>query len=111
MSVCFILPYTPLLYSKTGVYRGLHYFLILALKHILWVLVRAASLRNRLIEAVLTCTHNICFEQKYENIQNSSTESCHFYRHEKSLYIACACFRNDLRRVARYPVFGFCLSL
>ena len=22
---------------------------------------------NRLIEAVLTCTHNICFEQKYEN--------------------------------------------
>ena len=29
MSVCFIPPYTPLLYSKTGVYRGLHYFLLL----------------------------------------------------------------------------------
>ena len=34
MSVCFIPPYTPLLYSKTGVYRGLHYFRIFALKHI-----------------------------------------------------------------------------
>ena len=27
MFVCFIPPYTPLLYSKTGVYRGIHYFL------------------------------------------------------------------------------------
>ena len=50
-------PYTPLLYSKTGDYRGIHYFLIFALKHRLWVLVRTA-------EAVLTCTHNLCFEQK-----------------------------------------------
>ena len=41
MSVCFIPPYTPLLYSKTGVYRGIHYN-----------------------EAVLTCTHDSCFEQK-----------------------------------------------
>ena len=37
ISVSFIPPYTPLLYSKTGVYRGIHYFLIFALKHILWV--------------------------------------------------------------------------
>ena len=50
-SVCFIPPYTPLLYSKTGVYRGVHYFLIFALKHRLWILVRTAS-----------------FEQKYEKI-------------------------------------------
>ena len=48
------------LYSKTGVYRGIHYFLFFAVNHILWVLVRTAS-------TVLTCTHNICFEQKYEN--------------------------------------------
>ena len=34
MSVCFIHPYTPLLYSKTGVYRGIHYFLIFAQKYI-----------------------------------------------------------------------------
>ena len=46
MSVCFIPPYTPLLYSKTGVYRGLNYFLIFALKHILWVLIRIASPRR-----------------------------------------------------------------
>ena len=46
MSVCFIPPYTPLLYSKSGVYRGKHYFLIFALKHRLWVLVRTASLRR-----------------------------------------------------------------
>ena len=47
-------PYIPLLYSKSGVYMGIHYLLIFALKHIVWVLVR-------------TCTHNICFELKYEN--------------------------------------------
>ena len=45
-SMCFIPQYTPLLYSKTGVYRSIHYFLIFALKHILWVLVRTASLRR-----------------------------------------------------------------
>ena len=89
MSVCFIPPYTPLLYSKTGVYRGIHYFLIFALKHILWVLVRTAS-----NEAVLTCTHNICFEQKNENSTKKSTENWHFYSREKTLYIAWVCFRN-----------------
>ena len=50
----------PLLYNKTGVYRGIHYFLIFALKHRLWVLT----------EAVLTCTHDLCFEQKNKNIKN-----------------------------------------
>ena len=56
MSVKCIPPYTPLLYSKTGVYRGILFFLIFAPKHRLWVLVRT--------EAVLKCTHNQCFEQK-----------------------------------------------
>ena len=32
-----------------GGYKGKHYFLIIALKHRLWVL-------------VLTCTNNLCFE-------------------------------------------------
>ena len=36
-------PYIPLLYSKTGVYRGIHYFLIFALKHRFRVLVRGGS--------------------------------------------------------------------
>ena len=48
--------------------------------------------QNRLNEAVLTCTYNICFEQKYENSQTISTENCYFYSSEKSLYIAWACF-------------------
>ena len=34
------------LYSKTGVYRGIHNFLIFALKHRLWELVKIASLRR-----------------------------------------------------------------
>ena len=38
--------------------------------------------------------YNICFQQKYENSQNKSTENCHFYSREKSLYVAWACFRN-----------------
>ena len=37
-------PYTPLLYSKTGVYKGIHFFLYFSLKHRLWVFVRTASL-------------------------------------------------------------------
>ena len=60
ISVCFIPPYTPLLYSKTGVYRDIHYFLIFALKHILWVLVT---------EAILTCANNLCFEQNYKKVK------------------------------------------
>ena len=47
MSACFI-PLAPHFYKVklgfTGVY--IHYFLIFALKHILWVLVRTASLRR-----------------------------------------------------------------
>ena len=38
-------PYTPILNSKNGVYRGIHYFLIFAQKHISWVVVRNASVR------------------------------------------------------------------
>ena len=39
-------PWTPLLYSKTGVYRGIHYFSYYCIKHRLWVLVRTASPRR-----------------------------------------------------------------
>ena len=45
--------------SKTGVNRGIHFFLIFALKHRSWVLVRIAS-----IEAVLTCTRHIYLKKK-----------------------------------------------
>ena len=80
MSVCFIPPYTPLLYSKTGVYRGSTLFSYSCSK------------------PYIVGTHNICFEQEYENSKNKSTENCHFYRREKSLYIAWACLRNEQAR-------------
>ena len=38
MSVKYVPPQTPLLYSKTGVCRGIPTFLIFAPKHRLWVL-------------------------------------------------------------------------
>ena len=68
MSVQYISPYTPLLYSKTGVRRGIPIFLIFALKHRLWVLPEAVltCTQNLCFELVgtLTCTDNVCFEQK-----------------------------------------------
>ena len=54
-------------------------FLISAQKHRLWVLVRTAS--------VLTSTHNLCFEQKYENYQNFSSENFHFLVVKISVYL------------------------
>ena len=53
-------PYTPLLYSKNGLYSVYIIFLISAQNDRLWVLVSTASL----------CTHNLCLEQKYEKYQN-----------------------------------------
>ena len=46
MSVTCLPPYTPLLYCKTGVYRGIPIFLIFVPTHRLWVLVRTASGRR-----------------------------------------------------------------
>ena len=45
---CDSYPLTPHFYNynKIGVYRGIHNFLIFALKHRLWVLVRTASLSS-----------------------------------------------------------------
>ena len=47
MSVKYIPPHTPLLYSKTGVCRGIPIFLIFAPKHRLWVLVRTTLSKNK----------------------------------------------------------------
>ena len=56
MFVQSILLQTPILYSKTGVCRGIPvlFFLFLLQNIDLW----------GLVEAVLTCTHNLCFEQE-----------------------------------------------
>ena len=58
-------PLPPTSNSITGVYRGIHYFIIFTLKYRLWVL----------IEAVLTCTNDLCFEQKLEKYHNFSSEN------------------------------------
>ena len=61
MSMKRIPRHNPILYSKTGVYRGIPILLILDPKHKLWVLVRTASAS----EVDLTCTHTQCFGLKY----------------------------------------------
>ena len=55
-------------------------FLISAQKHRLWVLVRTA-------EAVLTSTHNLCFEQKYEKYQMFLSENFPFLEVKLSIYL------------------------
>ena len=42
-------PHTPLLYSKSGVYKGIPIFLNFDPKHRLWVLVKKPQSRNSLI--------------------------------------------------------------
>ena len=54
---CYIDPLTQHIYIQSGVYRGIHYlFLLLNIEY-------GCSL-NRLTEAIPTCTHELCFEQK-----------------------------------------------
>ena len=43
--------------------------------------------KNRLGEAVLTSTHNLCFEQKYENISEFLSENFHFLVVNSSIYL------------------------
>ena len=55
------------------------------------------------------CTHNLCFERKYENSQKNSTENFHFYCSEKSLYVAWACFRNGMKCLLRPVLSAKCI--
>ena len=48
-----------------------------AQKHRLWVLT----------EAVLTSTHNLCFEQKYEKYQSFLSENFQFLEVKFSIYL------------------------
>ena len=63
----------------TGIYIII---LISAQKHRLWVL---TSTHN--YEAVLTSTHNLCFEQKYEKYQSFSSENFQFLEMKFSIYL------------------------
>ena len=50
---------------------------------------------TRYTEAVLTCTHDLCFEQKYEKSKKKKKlKIVIFFSREKSLYFVWACFRN-----------------
>ena len=42
---------------------------------------------NRLAEAVLKCTHNLCFEQKYEKYQSFLSEMFQFLDVKISIYL------------------------
>ena len=53
--------------------------------------------QNRLSEAVLTSTHNLCFEQKYEKHQNFLSENFHI------LLVKIAVYLNRLVFVMRPP--------
>ena len=47
-------------------------------------------------EAVLTSTHNLCFEQKYEKYQNFLSENFPIYGGKIFSILEPACFRNRL---------------
>ena len=51
--------------------------------------------QNTIAEVVLTSTHNLCFEQKYEKCQNFLSEIFHFFFWWWNFqYIWIVCFRN-----------------
>ena len=43
--------------------------------------------KNRIDEAVLTSTHNLCFEQKHEKYQRFLSENFHFLVVKFSVYL------------------------
>ena len=46
-----------------------------------------STLQNRLAEAVLMSTHNLCFEQKYENYQSFLSDFFQFLEVKFSIYL------------------------
>ena len=57
--------------------------------------------QNCLVEAVLTSTHNLCLEEKYENYQNYSSESFNFLLVKFSVYLNRRVFVMDT------PIYNF----
>ena len=51
--------------------------------------------QNRLVEAVLTSTHNLCFEQKYEKYQIFLSENFQFLGVKFSIYLNRRVFVMD----------------
>ena len=65
---------------------GIHYFIISAQNHRLWVLVR---------------THNLCFEQEYEKYQSFYSENFQFLVVKFSVYLNRHVFVMDPWRSLR----------
>ena len=96
-------PFKPHFYIVKLGFTGVYIiFRIFARKHRLWILVR-----NRLAEAVLTSTHNLCFEQKYEKYQSFLTENFQFSEVKIFYIFEYACFRNEWHILHIYS--HFCL--
>ena len=72
-------PYTPVLYSKTGVYRGISISSIFDPKHRLWVLVRITLPR----QFFSIPTINVLL--KILNISNFSNKIFNLYKNKKNL--------------------------
>ena len=67
-------PFKPHFYiAKLGFTEVYIIFRISAKKHIV------DTRKNRLAEAVLTSTHNLCFEQKYEKYKSFLSENFQFF--------------------------------
>ena len=85
----------PLLYnSKTEVYSGIYFLLIFALKHILWVLVKAVHASTTVY--AMSQIENLTFFPTKS--QNHHFYSCNFYIHIASigLLTICLCKISDL---------------
>ena len=52
--------------------------------------------KNRLAEAVLTSTHNLCFEQKYEKYQSFLSEKFQYLEVKFSIYLNRHVFVMDV---------------
>ena len=92
--------YTPL-YSKTGVYRGIHFFLIFASKHRLWALVRIASVRRVPTINVLSKNKKKTFKRNHlkTNILTAVKYCCILHVHER----VCVMMRTQIGMVLSEP--------
>ena len=65
----------PHFYIVKWVYRGIHYFFYYFAKKNMIM----GTPKNPLTKVVVTSTHNLCFEQKYEKYQNFLSEIFPFF--------------------------------
>ena len=67
-------PLNPTFYIVKLGFTGVYIIFVISAKNI-----NCGTRENRLAEAVLTSTHNLCFEQKYEKYQNFLSVNSHIF--------------------------------